>query len=115
TNDPSYRPQVARWLAVARARAGVYTAVRDLYDADYPPDGIGSGSLLLGWALLAEHEPRLCAPYFYVVDWDDQGDARQATAYGANLLTVPPQLDRPCAVEVTFDAARIANVEQWDG
>lgn len=115
TNDPSYRPQVGRWLAVSRARAGVYTAVRDLYDADYPPAGIGSGSLLLGWALLAEHEPRLCAPYFYVTDWDDQGDARQATAYGANLLTVPPDLAQPCAVEVTFDAARITNVEQWDG
>ncbi|MCX4239675.1 hypothetical protein [Paraliomyxa miuraensis] len=115
TNDPGYRPQVGRWLALSRARTGVYTAVRDLYDADYPSGGIGSGSLLLGWALLAEHEPRLCAPYFYVVDWDDLGDARQATAYGANLLTVPPELSQPCAVEVTFDAARVTDVEQWDG
>lgn len=115
TNDPGYRPQVGRWLAVARARTGVYTAVRDLYDVDYPPAGIGSGSLLLGWALLAEHEPRLCAPYFYVADWDDQGDARQATAYGANVLTVPPVLEAPCAVELTFDAERSTDVEQWDG
>lgn len=115
TNDPGYRPQVGRWLAVARARTGVYTAVRDLFDADYPPAGIGSGSLLLGWALLAEHEPRLCAPYFYVVDWDDQGDVQQATAYGANVLTVPPVLEEPCAVELTFDAERSTNVEQWDG
>lgn len=115
TNDPGYRPQVGRWLQLSRARAGVYTAVRDLYDADYPPEGIGSGSLLLGWALLAEHEPRLCAPYFYVVDWDDLGDARQATAYGANVLTVPPELTEPCAVEVTFDAARSTDVGQWDG
>jgi len=115
TNDPAYRPQVARWLALARFRAGVYTAVRDLYDADYPPGDVGSGSLLLGWALLAEHEPRLCAPYFYVADWDDQGDVRQATAYGANVLTVPPELSQPCAVEVTFDAERSTDVEQWDG
>lgn len=115
TNDPSYRPQIGRWLALSRARTGVYTAVRDVYDADYPPESIGSGSLLLGWALLAEHEPRLCAPYFYVVDWDDLGDARQATAYGANLLTVPPVSSEPCAVPVTFDAARVTDVEQWDG
>lgn len=115
TNDPGYRPQVGRWLAVARARTGVYTAVRDLYDVDYPPGGVGSGSILLGWALLAEHEPRLCAPYFYVVDWDDQGDARQATAYGANVLTIPPDSSRPCAVEVTFDAERSTDVGQWDG
>ena len=115
TNDPAYRPQVGRWLGVARARAGVYTAVRDLYDVEYPPADIGSGSLLLGWALLAEHEPRLCAPYFYVADWDDQGDVRQATAYGANVLTVPPELDAPCMVELTFDAERSTDVEQWDG
>lgn len=115
TNDASYRPQVGRWLALARAQAGVYTAVRDVYDADYPPGGVGSGSILLGWALLAEHEPRLCSPYFYVVDWEDQGDVRQATAYGANVLTVPPALDRPCAVEITFDAERSTDVGQWDG
>lgn len=114
-NDSAYRPQVGRWLAVSRARTGVYTAIRDLYDADYPPGDIGSGSLLLGWALLAEHEPPLCAPYFYVADWDDQGDVQQATAYGANVLTVPPDLAEPCAVEITFDAERSTDVEQWDG
>jgi hypothetical protein len=115
TNDPGYRPQIGRWLAITRARAGVYTAVRDVYDADYPAGGVGSGSVLLGWALLAEHEPKLCAPYFYVVDWNDLGDVQQATAYGANVLTVPPALAQPCAVEVTFDAERSTDVEQWDG
>jgi hypothetical protein len=86
-----------------------------VYDADYPASGVGSGSILLGWALLAEHEPRLCSPYFYVVDWEDQGDVQQATAYGANVLTVPHALDRSCAVEITFDAERSTDVGQWDG
>jgi hypothetical protein len=115
TNDPAYRPQIGRWLAVARARTGVYTAVRDVYDADYAASGVGSGSVLLGWALLAEHEPKLCAPYFYVVDWEDLGDVQQATAYGANVLTVPPVLAEPCAVEVISDAERSTEVGQWDG
>ncbi len=115
TNDLGYRPQVGRWLAVARAQAGVYTAVRDVFDVDYPASGIGSGSVLLGWALLAEHEPKLCAPYFYVVDWEDLGDVQQATAYGANVLTVPPELAQPCVVEVTAHAVRSTDVGQWDG
>lgn len=115
TNDGSYRPQVGRWLSLTPTRTAVYTAVRDLYDEDYAPAGVGSGSLLLAWALLAEYEPPLCAPFFYVVDWDDQGEARQATAYGANILTTPPQLDAPCRVPVRFDAARTTTVAQWDG
>jgi hypothetical protein len=115
TNDPSYRPQVGRWLALAPAQPAIYTAVRDLYDADYPGSSIGSGSLLLGWASLAEHEPKVCAPYFYSVDWQDDGDVREATAYGANVLAIPPSLTDPCAVRVDIDAARTTTAAQWDG
>ena len=49
--------------------------VRDIYEVDYPPESIASGSLLLGWAYLAEFEPPLCAPFFYSVDWLDPDPA----------------------------------------
>lgn len=115
TNGSSYRAQVARWLDLARVRTTIYTAVRDLYDNDYPPTSVGSGSVLLGWALLAEYEPLHCAPFFYSVDWEDLGDARRATAYGANVLTVPPELAQPCMVPMTVDVPRPTQVQQWDG
>jgi hypothetical protein len=115
TNDPSYRPQVGRWLALATAQPAIYTAVRDLYDADYPGASVGSGSLLVSWGLLAEHEPKVCAPYFYTEDWQDDGDVREATAYGANVLTIPPAVDGPCAVRVDVDTARTTTAAQWDG
>jgi len=115
TNGASYRAQIGRWLTVAPARPTVYAAVRDAYDRDYPSTSVGSGSLLLAWALLAEHEPKLCAPFFYVADWDDQGEVREATAYGANLQAIPHELGTPCLVPVDHDAPRATVVEQWDG
>ncbi len=114
-NDPSYRPQVGRWLTLAPWSPITYAAVRDAYDRDYPAADVGSGALLLSWALLAEHEPKLCAPFFYVADWDDQGDTREATAYGANLQTIPHALDTSCLVPVEHDAPRTTTVAQWDG
>ncbi len=120
TNTESYRPQVARWLGLTPWRTGLYTAVRDLYDLDYPPSSVGSGSILYGWGLLAEHEPVHCEPFFYYVDWDDpdpdaEGDWREATAYGANILTTPPDLDAPCMIPLEVDAPRQVEVQQWDG
>lgn len=115
TNDSSYRPQIGRWTELAPSKPAIYAAVRDAFDRDYPPAGIGSGSVLLGWALLAEHEPKLCAPFFYVADWDDQGDLREATAFGANLQTIPHALDTACLVPVEHDAPRATTVAQWDG
>ena len=120
SNDPSYRPQVGRWLRLSTTRAAVYTSVRDLYDLDYAPGGIGSGSLLLAWGLLAEHEPIHCEHFFYTVDWNDpdpasDGDFREATAYGANVLTVPPAYDRSCVLPLEVDIPRATEVQQWDG
>jgi hypothetical protein len=65
--------------------------------------------------LLAEHEPLHCAPFFYSVDWEDLGDARRATAYGANVLAVPHELASPCIVEMSVDVPRATEVQQWDG
>lgn len=115
TNDSSYRAQIGRWVGVSPMRPSVYAAVRDAFDRDYPAADVGNGSLLLGWALLAEYELKLCAPYFYVADWDDQGDAREATAYGANILTIPQSLDTACVVPVDHVAPRAVDVGQWDG
>ena len=114
-NDESYRPQVGRWNVLAPTRTTVYIAVRDLFDRDYPPDGIGSGSVLLGWAYLAEFEPPLCPHFFYSVDWDTFADFRQAAAYGANVLTAPPDLARGCMVPLEVDVPRSTVVGQWDG
>ncbi len=114
TNGDSYRAQIGRWVVLAPWSASTYAAVRDAYDRDYAPP-LGSGSVLLGWALLAEHEPKHCAPFFYVADWDDQGELREATAYGANLQTIPHALDTRCLVPVEHDAPRPTVVAQWDG
>ncbi len=120
TNGSSYRPQIGRWLRLTKVRTAVYSAVRDLYELDYPASAIGSGSLLHSWAYLAEHEPIWCEHYFYVADWDDpdpqnDGDWREATAYGANILTVPPSYDAPCVIPLQIDAPRATEAQQWDG
>ncbi len=86
--------------------------VRNYYDQAIDPASVGSGSVLLGWAYLAEFEPPLCEHFFYhtdalgYIDWDDQGDVMQATAYGANFLTIPPDPASACLVPLHFAAAR---------
>ena len=119
TNGSSYRPQAGRWVRLAATRTAIHTAVHDLFAADYPPSGAGS-TAALAWALLAEFEPVACEPFFYYVDWLDpdphgDGDWREATDYGANVLTVPPDLAAPCAVPLEVDAPRAVTAQQWDG
>lgn len=115
TNDASYRPQIGRWLPLAARRTAVYTAVHDAFVRDYPPADIGSASVLLGWAYLAELEPPVCPHFFYVADWVDQGDHQQATAYGANVLAVPPDLAGGCRVPLEVQVPRPTEAAQWDG
>ena len=55
-----------------------------------------------------------------MVDWDDpdpqnDGDWRQATAYGANILTIPPSYDTACVIPLEIDASRPTEAQQWDG
>lgn len=114
-NDPGYRPQIGRWLALTPHRGAIYTAVHDAFQRDYPAADVGSGSVLLGWANLAAYAPRVCPHFFYPHDWQDQGDAMQATAYGANVLTVPPDLDVTCRVPLSVQASRRVVAAQWDG
>ena len=115
TNGASYKPQSARWLVLAPTRPGVYQAVRDYYDRAFPPETVGSGSILLGLAYLARFEPWLCEPFFYSVDWAAYEGYYQATAYGANVLTVPPSVTDSCLMPLTFDASKVTSVSQWDG
>jgi MYXO-CTERM domain-containing protein len=114
-NGDGYRPQIGRWLPLTRRRAALYAAVHDAYQRDYPAAAVGSGSLLLAWAYLAEFEPRVCPHFFYPHDWQDLGDAMQATAYGANVLTVPPVLTTACRIPLSVQATRRVVAAQWDG
>ncbi|MGB1015789.1 MAG: hypothetical protein ACPG4T_16750, partial [Nannocystaceae bacterium] len=114
-DKPSYRPQIGRWLRLTRARTSVYAGVRELYERDYPAANLGSGSILLGWANLARYEPIARPHFFYSVDWQDLGEVQKATAYGANVLTVPPELDAPCLVPLDAKVPRTTTVGQWDG
>jgi len=114
-NDPGYRAQIGRWLALTPVRGAIYAAVHDAYQRDYPAAGVGSGSLLLGWANLAAFEPRVCPHFFYPHDWQDQGESMQATAYGANVLTIPPDLGVTCRVPLHVLASRRVVAAQWDG
>ncbi|MBI5533089.1 MAG: hypothetical protein HY898_10255 [Deltaproteobacteria bacterium] len=117
TNGDSYRPQIGRWLSLAAKRTGVYTAVRDLYEQDYPGSKIGSGSLLLSWALLAEYEPLHSDAFFYSVDWStaDANGWREATDYGANILTTPADVAQSSVIVLPVDVPRPTRVQQWDG
>jgi len=115
TNYGSYPWIVALWLDLAPWRTTVYAVARNKYDADIDPETLGSGWQLLGWAQLAEQQPPLCAHFFYSVDWEDQGDWQQATAYSGNILTVPPDYERGCLVPLQVDVSRDVTVGQWDG
>ena len=112
-NGSSYLPQIARWLDLTPHAPALYTTVRRLYD------GLGSkvksGSLLLGWAKLARWEPVLVAHAFYVVDWEDKGAYEKATAFGANVLALPPAPFARVAAPFSYRSGKPVVVEQWDG
>lgn len=112
----SYEPQGALWAPLTARRAEVYTALRDLYDSDYPASGTTSASQLLGWALLAEVELPLCDWFFYSVDWSEPDPAgwRTATAANANVL-VAADLEEACALRLSVDAPVGAEIQQYDG
>lgn len=117
-NNSAYASAIGRWLATSPRRPALWAAARDIYARLYA--GGGGGAVLLGWADLARFEPPTCAPFFYPYDWFDpdpasDGDWRTATAYGANVLTVPVAPDAPCIVPVDVDVQRAVEVQQWDG
>ncbi len=114
-NGAGYRAQIGRWLSLTPRRGAIYAAVHDTFQRDYPAAELGSGSTLLGWANLAAFEPRVCPHLFYPYDWEDQGEHMQATAYGANVLTVPPDLGTTCRIPLSVQATRRVVVAQWDG
>jgi len=116
----TYAVQSGRWLPLTPQRTTIYSAVRDLFEMNYPPGSVSSGSVLAGWGFLAEYEPKHCSHFFYSVDWHDPDpqndtDWREATAYGANILTTPPELAEPCIIPLPVNVTRAVTVEQWDG
>lgn len=112
TNGSSYRAQLGRWLVLDGRDARLHAAVRDTL-ARF--DTTTSGSLLLGFALLAATDVPIVPYRFYVVDWEDLGERRRATAYGANLLIRPPDPARRYLVRLRYRASRRTEVQQWDG
>jgi hypothetical protein len=111
-NGDSYRPQMGRWAILGEWDPRAVAAVRNVYDT-YA--SVGSGSVLLGFAYLARWEYPIRPFVFYVADWDDLGDRRQATAYGANVSTLPPDPAVPVFFRMRFEARRGLTVDQWDG
>ena len=113
---PTSLPQFAGlWLEVAPWRPTIWTASADLYRQLAPADTITSAWMLYSQAMLAKHALPHCEHFFYSADWDDQGDWRSATAYGANILTVPPDWAAGCAIPVEIDLDQVVEAAQWDG
>jgi MYXO-CTERM domain-containing protein len=107
----TYKLEVGRWLSLSPFDARVWPIAANMFR------GVSSvsGSGLLGLAAIAEHAPTLRDYSFYVADWQDLGDYRKATAYGANLLLLPPDHAQTYAFRVGYHAVKQTVVEQWDG
>jgi MYXO-CTERM domain-containing protein len=112
TNGGSYRAQFGRWLVLDAVDPRIHSAVRATLDP-YPTTT--SGSVLLGFALLAATDQPQVPHRFYVADWEDLGDRRRATAYGANILIRPRVATRRYLVPVRYRTSRRTLVQQWDG
>lgn len=107
----TYRAAVGRWLPVAPRDARVWPIAASLYRKLAG----ASGSELAGLAGLVEHAPRIREHSFYHVDWQDLGDHRKATAYGANLLLLPPLSGEAYAFRLGYRAQKLTTLAQWDG
>ncbi|MFH1438448.1 MAG: hypothetical protein ABIJ56_22255 [Pseudomonadota bacterium] len=112
-NGDSYRPQMGRWAVLGEWDPRVVAPVRNFYTSTYT-GGVSSGSVLLGFALLARYEYYIRPFTFYVADWNDLGDRRQATANNANVSTLPHDPAVPVFFQMTFQAFRELTVQQWN-
>jgi hypothetical protein len=111
-NGSSYKPQIGRWLHFAPYHPAIYTIVRNIYDG-YDTT-TGSGSVVLGFGLLAVYEPVARPHTFYYVDWTEGAEFNQAAKQNANILTVPPDSTQPVMVPITFASTVAVSVQQWD-
>ncbi len=111
-NDPSYKMQVCRWLNLAWTDARAWAIGANFYRG---VKSTGSGSVMAGLGRIVQHAPPVWDHTFYYVDWADKGDYNKATAYGANVLTDPPDKAQRVAVRLTYRTTKSAVVEQWDG
>jgi hypothetical protein len=107
----TYTLQLGRWLAIAPYEPRVWPIVATLFVGVKS----GGGSTLSGLANVARFAPPVRHYDFYTVDWQDLGTTRKATAYGANILALPPQSTLPMALRLGYRAQRVTTVQQWDG
>lgn len=112
TNGGGYRAQFGRWLVLDAVDVRLHAAVRATLS---PHSTTGSGSLLLGFALLAATDHVQLPHRFYHVDWEDLGDRKRATARNANILIQPPDPSARYLVPVRYRTSRRTLVQQWDG
>jgi hypothetical protein len=108
----TYKWAVGRWLSLAPFEPRAWAVAANIYrDLTTTTDG----SALLGLANVARHAPPLREYTFYHVDWNDLGDHRKATAYGANILLEPVAPTQAHALRLGYRATLAASVDQWDG
>jgi hypothetical protein len=109
-------PQFAGlFTEVAPWRTTVWTASADLYRQLAPAETITSAWMLYAQAMLAKYAPPYCEHFFYDWGWEDQGDWRSATAYGSDILTIPPDWSAGCAIPLQVDLGQYVEAAQWDG
>jgi len=110
--DDRYRHTIGGWGVLGKWDPRVIAAIRNVYDR-YTT--VSNGAVLLGFAYLAFFDFYIHPFTFYRVDWNDLGDRRQATAYGANVSLLPDNPSIPAFFRMKFVARRNLEVEQWDG
>ncbi len=107
-----YTVQVARWLNLAPHEPRVWPVAANVLRK---VTKTGSGSVMLGLALVARHAPAVRDYFFYYVDWKDLGSYRRAKAYGANILMLPPTLSGRYVFRLGYRGSQKLTVDQWDG
>ena len=108
----NYTVQVGRWLNLAPHEPRVWPVAANVLRKVTKS---GSGSTILGLALVARYAPAVRDYYFYYVDWKDLGSYRQATAYGANILMLPPTSTARYVLRLGYRGSQPLTVDQWDG
>lgn len=112
TGGGTYAQQLGRWLNLAPWEPRAWPIAANLLAGI---TSTTSGAILYGLANLSRHAPPVRDYRFYHVDWQDMGDYRQATAFGANILTLPPDPKKTVVLKLGYRASKTTTFEQWDG
>jgi hypothetical protein len=112
------RSQCARWLRLSPSHAGIYAAVRDVYEQEFPPAEVQTGGTLLPWAYLAEFQPAPCESVDPGDGWAEDGEGTgwlSATGDVATLRLRPASPGVACAWALPIEVHKQVAVDRWDG